>query len=113
MAATARDWRVTSAQEVSQATECIRHAQDDADADMLDVLRSCWSAYRAAGAAAGAWTQSMLLEGHSWPELAEALGVPVEDVEPLLAPLIGWASESLHGRLFGTTEPTQDDPRGA
>ena len=49
MTGTARDWRVTSSQEVSRVMECIRRAQSDADADMLDVLRSCWSAYNALG----------------------------------------------------------------
>lgn len=107
MTATARDWRVTSAQEVARAVECIRQAQDDADADMLDVLRSCWSAYRAAGAAVGSWTQSLLLDGRSWAEIADALEVPVSDVETLLTPLVSLGSGRLHERL-GT--PAEQGP---
>lgn len=110
MSATARDWRVTSAQEVSSAVECIRHAQDDADADMLDVLRNCWRAHTATAAAVGSWTQSLLLDGRSWAEIAEALDVPVDDVETIVTPLITLGSKRLHERLPASPEDAGHTP---
>lgn len=89
MTVTAQDWRVTAQQQVQRTVEHIAHARDAADADTVDVLRDCWQAYRASGAAVGAWVEGLLADGLSWEDIGRALDLPVHqaraDVEPLRA----------------------------
>ncbi len=102
MPVTAQDWRVTAQQELARSVDLVRRAEsaeDAEDAETTDVLRDCWHAYRAAGAAVGSFVQGMVADGRSWSEIGAALGVPATEVEQTLQPLAALGRERLAERL--------------
>ncbi|HEU0102691.1 MAG TPA: carboxymuconolactone decarboxylase family protein, partial [Mycobacteriales bacterium] len=112
MPVTAQDWRVTAQQEVTRSLAHVERATDAGDLDNIDVLRECWAAYQAAGAAVGSWAQGMAVSGRSWSEIGAALDLPEHDVVGALQPLVarGWAT--LVERLPSATQ-TDDPPPAA
>ena len=99
MPITPQDWRVTAQQEVEQTVRHITQARSSADADLTDVLRECWLAFQASGAAVGSWTQGLLADGRSWEEIGSALGLSAQQAEQDLAPLIAQGTRRLQERL--------------
>ncbi|MDP9434852.1 MAG: hypothetical protein M3P93_06520, partial [Actinomycetota bacterium] len=115
MPVTAQDWRVTAQREVSRSVELARRAES-ADAETADVLRDCWQAYRAAGAAVGSFVQGMVADGRPWSEVAQTLGLPEAAVEAALQPLVDSGRERLAERLphlAGEAGPPDDSPTEA
>lgn len=90
---TAQDWRVTAQREASRSLEHVERATSATDAEPADILRECWAAYRAAGAAVGSWAQGMSADGRPWSEIGAALDLPEHEVTDVLRPLVaqGWA----------------------
>ena len=99
MAATAQDWRVTAQQEIQRSVAHVTRAQSSQDASMDDVLRECWLAFRASGAAVGSWAQGLLLDGASWGDIGGPLGLTGSQARNALEPLIAQGAESLRARL--------------
>lgn len=99
MPITPQDWRVTAQQEVERTVQHITQARSRADADLTDVLRECWLAFQASGAAVGSWTQGLLADGRSWDDIATVLGLSAEQAERDLAPLIAQGRQRLQKRL--------------
>ena len=111
MSVTGQDWRVTAQSEVSRSVELVRRAESEPDAETADVLRYCWEAYQAAGAAVGSFVQGMVADGRPWSEVAQALGVPEAEVERTLQPLVAQGRERLAERLphvAGEPEPAAE-----
>ena len=109
MSATAQDWRVTAQQEVQRSVAHVTRAESAQDAGMEDVLRECWLAFRASGAAVGAWAQGLLLDGASWDDIGAALGLTAPQARQALEPLIAQGAERLTARLPGVST---DEPPG-
>lgn len=107
MSATAQDWRVTAQQEIQRSVAHVTRAESSQDAGMQDVLRECWLAFRASGAAAGAWAQGLRLDGASWDEIGAALGLTASQAREALEPLIAQGAERLHARLPGVSTDEQ------
>lgn len=101
MSATAQDWRVTAQQEIQSSVAHVTRAESSQDAGMEDVLRECWLAFRASGAAVGAWAQGLRLDGASWEEIGAALGLTASQARDALEPLIAQGAERLRVRLPG------------
>lgn len=99
MSVTAQDWRVTAEQEVSRSAEHIRRARSEPDLELIDILRECWDAYQAAGAAVGAWAMGLISDGRSWDEIGAALDLAEPDVHGALQPLVEQARQRMHERL--------------
>lgn len=99
MSATAGDWRVTAQQEVERSVAHVTRARSSQDAGMEDVLRDCWLAFRASGAAVGSWAQGLRLDGASWDDIGAALGLTASQARDALEPLIAQGAESLRARL--------------
>ena len=112
MSATAQDWRVTAQQEVERSVAHVVRAQSSADVGMTDVLRECWQAHRASGAAVGAWAQGLLLDGSSWEEIGTALGLTGSQAQDALEPLVALGAERLRARLPAAGADAQGDHAG-
>ena len=107
MSVTAQDWRVTAQQEVTRSLEYVERATTAPDAGSADVLRDCWQAYRAAGAAVGSWAQGMAADGRSWAEIGAALDLSEHEATQTLGPLVAQGWERLAERLPAVAGPEQ------
>ena len=117
MSVTAQDWRVTALQQVQRTLQHIAHAREADDVDTVDVLRDCWQAHRASGAAVGAWAESLLAGGRSWDDIGAALDLSADRARAELEPLIAAGLVHLRERLPDAVEqehrPAPMDASGA
>jgi hypothetical protein len=73
MGITSQDWRVTANLEIDRCLAALSAARTG-DLTMSEVVRTCWEAYTAAAAAAGAIVEAELQDGAELSAVEDLLG---------------------------------------